>query len=186
MTLREDFYAALVQLAKATTYYQEKTNNKVVIVGGAATALLTDGSFNSNDFDMVASIDNEFNNAMLHFGFRKEDRSGKLRVGWYHPNHENYGFQLVTPPLFEGRTSYDRLIKLYIDNNEINLPPIEDMIADRLAQQETASKTDESRLKQAEVLFQFAQKLSEPKLDLEYLKKRIMEEGGDYRRLLSP
>lgn len=175
MTIREDFLSALNQLSKATTNYEVKTKNKVVLVGGAATAIYTDGSFNSNDFDLIACDDDEFEKSMSEFGFIKEDRSGYLMVGWYHPDHENYGFQLVTGPLFEGRTSKDKMVTFSVSENSIiTLPPFEDMIADRLAQHAIASPTDPSRLYQAKALLKLA-----PNLDLEYLLKRIREEGGD-------
>ena len=48
------------------------------------------------------------------------------------------------------------------------------MIADRLAQHAVASPTDDSRLRQAVLLFQIADEL-----DLDYLIRRVRDEGGD-------
>lgn len=54
------------------------------------------------------------------------------------------------------------------------LPSIEDIIADRLAQHAVASPADDLRLRQGVLLFRLA---DTP--DLAYLKRRILEEGGD-------
>ena len=53
------------------------------------------------------------------------------------------------------------------------LPPIEGLIADRLAQYE-ANRHDPSRLYQAELLFLVAEAI-----DMGYLRRRVSEEGGD-------
>ncbi|MGI4939962.1 MAG: hypothetical protein ACRYHQ_05270, partial [Janthinobacterium lividum] len=50
----------------------------------------------------------------------------------------------------------------------------EDLIADRLAQHSVASPTDDSRLRQARMLFGLAERL-----DRVYLLARIRDEGGD-------
>jgi hypothetical protein len=56
------------------------------------------------------------------------------------------------------------------------------MIADRLAQHAVSSPTDDSRLQQARYLFRLAEGL-----DISYLYRRMIEEGGDPALLgLSP
>src|SRR5208283_1110543 len=59
-------------------------------------------------------------------------------------------------------------------SREIPLPSIEDMIADRLGQYAVASPADDSRLRQAILLFWIADEL-----DRDYLLRRVGEEGGD-------
>jgi hypothetical protein len=73
------------------TGYRNATGGDAVLVGGAATAIYTGGLFPSGDFDIVAAWDEEFDKAMLSHGFRAEDRSGHLRIGYYHPDHPGYG-----------------------------------------------------------------------------------------------
>lgn len=55
------------------------------------------------------------------------------------------------------------------------------MIADRLGQYAVASKTDKSRLERARMLFKLAETL-----DIDYLQRGIVEEGGDPATLGPP
>ena len=175
MPLPPSYRAVLDCLARACSSYRQRTGSNAVLVGGAATALYTSGAFPSFDFDIVAGVNEEFAAAMLRHDFKREDRPGHLLVGFYHPDHPGYGVQQVTPPLFDGRSDPGRLVRLsVVPSGEVTLPSVEDMIADRLAQQAVASPTDTSRLDQARALFVLAQDL-----DHEYLVKRIIEEGGD-------
>ena len=175
MALPDSYLAILDCLAHACSTYRERTGSSVVLVGGAAIALYTDGEFLSCDFDVVAGADDAFAAAMLLHGFKREDRLGHLLVGFYHPDHPGYGVQQVTPPLFDGRSDVNRLVRLSVTPpGEVTLPSVEDMIADRLAQHAVASPTDMSRLEQARALFILAH---DP--DRDYLARRITEEGGD-------
>ena len=175
MPLPPSYLAVLDRLASACSMYHGRTGSSAVLVGGAATALYTDGEFLSWDFDIVAAVDSEFELAMVLHGFQREDRSGHLLIGFYHLAHPGYGIQQVTPPLFDGRSDLNRLIRLSVTPlGEVVLPSIEDMIADRLAQHAIASPTDTSRLDQAKALYALAHNL-----DKDYLVKRINEEGGD-------
>lgn len=175
MALPDSYLAILQRLASVCALYRGRTGNSAVLVGGAATALYTDGSFMSCDFDIVAGVDEEFIKAMLLHGFKREDRPGHLLVGFYHPDHPGYGVQQVTPPLFDGRSDPSRLVHLSLDlPGEVTLPSVEDMIADRLAQHAGASPTDTSRLNQARALYALA---DGP--DRDYLVRRICEEDGD-------
>jgi hypothetical protein len=175
MPLPEGYIAALEQLASAFATYNANTGGNAVLVGGAATAIYTAGQFPSGDFDIVAANDAAFESAMLGCGFLREDRAGHLLVGFYHPSYPQYGFQQVSGALFDGRADSGRLIRLAVRHTGvIILPAIEDMIADRLAQHAVAAPSDDSRLRQARTLFQLA-----AKLDVDYLRRRIAEEGGD-------
>ena len=55
-----------------------------------------------------------------------------------------------------------------------SLPAFEDIIADRLGQHAVASQSDDSRMQQAQMLLAMAKSV-----DMEYLKRRVNEEGGD-------
>jgi hypothetical protein len=175
VSLTEDYIAALVTLARACERYRAMTKTEAVLVGGAATAIYTDGAFMSGDFDLVAAADDAFGIAMTEVGFRREHQQGFILRGFYHPDHPGYGFEPVSGRLFDGKADTKRLFRLVMaDDGSISLPSFEDMIADRLAQHAIASPTDDSRLLQALYLFRLAENL-----DLEYLRRRISEEGGD-------
>jgi hypothetical protein len=175
MPLQDGYIAALEQLGTAFQTYYQRTGHHAVLVGGAATAIYTAGAFPSGDFDIVAANSPAFDEALLQAGFRREDRAGHLLVGFYHPGHPEYGFQQVSGALFDGRADRDRLRVLSTSRgDQLALPSIEDMIADRLAQYAVASPTDDSRLLQARMLV----KLADP-IDRDYLLRRIHEEGGD-------
>jgi hypothetical protein len=56
----------------------------------------------------------------------------------------------------------------------VTLPPIEDMIADRLGQLAASGNRDQEMREQALLLFRLA-----ADVDKSYLARRISEEGGD-------
>jgi len=172
--LSPKYIAALVALGRVCEAYRAETGAPAYLVGGAAVAIFTQGAFHSADFDLVASAEDIFHEIMLAHGFKSEDRRGKLRVGYYHPDHPQFGWQLVTGPLFDGRADKRMAINLAMTKESaVVLPAIEDLIADRLAQYEV-NRRDPSRLHQAELLFQVADTI-----DMAYLRRRIVEENGD-------
>ena len=176
MALTDEYIAALIPLSRAFEAYAKVAGHSPVLVGGAATAIYTAGLFPSGDFDVVAASDDIFSAVMLDQGFIREDRTGKLKIGFYHPDHLKFGYQQVTGPLFDGRADATKLIRMVMtdEGDAIVLPAIEDMIADRLAQHSVASPTDDSRLRQARTLFELA-----ANLDVPYLRKRVCDEAGD-------
>lgn len=106
---------------------------------------------------------------------------GKLRIGFYHPEHPGYGFQQVSGALMDGRADRRRLFRVRLASaSAVILPAVEDLIADRLAQFSVASPGDRSRLLQARALLAM---LERP--DWAYLCKRVAEEGGDMAVLTS-
>jgi len=176
MPLPQDFEDALSTLAAACKAYRDATGALAVLVGGAVAAIYTAGQFMSGDFDIVAADDAQFEAAMLAAGFVREHRQGHLLIGYYHPDHPRYGFQQVSGRLFDGAADPARIVLIAVppDGADIAAPSYEDMIADRLAQAAVASPTDRSRLLQARALFRLA-----PALDMDYLRRRVIEEGGD-------
>ena len=63
----------------------------------------TGGAFHSADFDLIVAAEERFHEILLQYGFCPEDRAGKLKVGYYHPDYPQFGWQLVTGPMFDGR-----------------------------------------------------------------------------------
>ena len=103
-----------------------------------------------------------------------EDRTGRLKIGYYHPDLPRYGFQAVSGPLFDGRSDVSKLRSYRFGGNPVVFASPEDLIADRLGQQAVASPTDDSRLIQARLIYRLA-----PNLDLNYMTRRIKQDGGD-------
>ena len=146
-----------------------------MLVGGAAASIYTGGMITSGDFDVVAPADAIFDRMMTDHGFRREDRTGHLLVGYYHPEVPTIGVQIVSGRLFEGRTDPERITLLPVeDGGTIALAPIEDMIADRLGQYAGSGERDREMLEQARLLAKLAGEIDQP-----YLIKRVREETGD-------
>ena len=175
MALDEDYIDALGALARVSARYEAETGGHLVLVGGGATAVLTDGAFPSFDFDVVAAADDVLARTFGAEGFIREHRTGVVLRGYYHPDHPRYGFEHVSGALFDGHAEPGRLERFAIvSQGHIVVPSWEDMIADRLAQHEIGSPTDDSRLRQAHMLFRLAERI-----DHVYLWRRICDEGGD-------
>ncbi|MBC2664227.1 hypothetical protein H7F51_01705 [Novosphingobium flavum] len=176
MTFPTDYVALLEKLAVAFTYYEDEAGRAPLLVGGAATAILTAGAFMSGDFDVVAGNDEAFAHAMELAGFKADARPGRLQGGYYHPDFPEYGIELVSGPAFDGRSDRGRVLKpVFRGEHSLTLPAIEDLIADRLGQHAVASPSDDSRLRQAQMLLAMAKSI-----DLPYLERRVAEEGGDF------
>lgn len=170
-----DYVTLLEKLAEAFTRYEAETGISPILVGGAATAILTAGAFMSGDFDIIAGNDAAFARAMEAAGFRIDARVGRLLGGYYHPDFPEYGVELVSGPAFDGRADWARVLKpVFRGENSLTLPAFEDIIADRLGQHAVASQSDDSRMQQAQMLLAMAKSV-----DMEYLKRRVNEEGGD-------
>jgi len=172
--LEPNYLAALVTLGRVCEEYRATVGMPAYLVGGAAVAIWTNGAFHSADFDLVIVAESVFHDILLEHGFKKEDRRGRLLVGYYHPDHPQFGWQFVTGPLFDGASDKERVVAIeFQPGSAVIVPPIEDLIADRLGQYE-ANRYDKSRLNQAELLFQIAETI-----DMAYLRRRVAEEQGD-------
>lgn len=179
MALPEPYLQILEMLAAACTAYEKATGLSPVLVGGGAVAIQTQGAFMSGDFDLFAPNDEVLDCCLRAVGFVAEERLGRLRGGYYHPEFPAYGIEAISGQLFDGRADRERLIRLtFTGDCGIVVPSFEDMIADRLGQHAVAAQSDQSRLRQAQTLFKLASGL-----DLEYLERRVREEGGDIRLL---
>ncbi len=175
MGLPADYVRLLEHLGRAFTAYHAATSTYPILVGGAATAIGTAGGFMSADFDVIAADDHAFATAMRNAGFIAQNGLGHLAGGFVHPDHPSYVVEQVSGPLFDGRADGKRLIRLnFTSGSDVVLPAIEDLIADRLAQHAVASRSDDSRLRQAISLLH-----KTDRIDRVYLRRRIIEEGGD-------
>lgn len=179
MTLPETYIAVLEKMADVFSAYEDAVGYPPVLVGGAAVAVQTFGAFMSGDFDLYAPNDEVLHQCLLEAGFVPDERIGRLLGGYYLPGHEEFGVEAISGQLFEGRADQDRLIRISITaGSSIVIPSFEDMIADRLGQHAVTTKSDPSRLEQARAIFKLAENL-----DMNYLKRRIAEEGGDFHLL---
>lgn len=172
--LPDDYIEALTILASAFVTYEADTGVSAILVGGSATAISTGGAFMSEDFDVVAGNDTAFSAAMAAHGFEEESPAVHGLVAWHHPHFPAYAVEQVSGGYFDGKADRARCVKLTIkDDSAIVLPAAEDLIADRLGQYEISSG-DDAMLEQAKALFTLSNGL-----DLDYLKRRVIEEGGN-------
>jgi hypothetical protein len=171
-----EYLEALCLLSRAFDLAEKRGAPRPIVVGGSAVEFYTGGEITSGDFDLVAVDEDIIGEALLDVGFRREDRRGVQLGGFYHPDLL-IGVEFVTGPLFDGRTDMNRLRLVVVDeeqNARIILPPPEDVIADRLAQYASDPKGRDDMLEQARLLVLLAEDL-----DLNYLRRRAVEEGAD-------
>jgi hypothetical protein len=171
---RTEYLEAMKVIARVFDHYEARTQFRPILVGGAAVEYYTGGDIVSGGFDVIAPDEPAFSEAMLANGFQRENRPGHVLRGWYHDALE-IGVELVSGPLFEGRTDHSRIPVVLVEGSpRVRIPPIEDLIADRLAQFEASDRRDQEMLNQAHLLFQLAEDV-----DSAYLERRISEEGAD-------
>lgn len=175
MTYRPLFIEALRRIEQAGRLAAaEGSRLPIIIVGGAAVEFYTAGDIMSGDIDLCET-DERLEAALLAVGFERETRPGRLLRGLHltTPLGE-IGVEAVSGPLFHNRTDRRRLKVFAVDGGAeaiLAMPPIEDLIADRLAQYEANPSGHDDMLEQARILVDLADQL-----DLEYLGKRVREE----------
>jgi hypothetical protein len=180
---RQEFLDALTLLAQACNDMAAKGRLRPVLVGGAAVEFHTGSAMVSGDFDFVTADQREFEEILLVYGFKREDRPGWFQMGLYHPEL-SLGVQVVSGELFDGKCEWAKiqLVEVGEDGTVVPIAGIEDMIADRLGQFVASAQRDHEMLDQAVKLFQLADSL-----DGAYLEKRIREDtigelGAGYLR----
>lgn len=174
MAFRKEYIEALRLIAAVFDDYEALTGVRPILVGGAAVEYYTAGDITSGDFDIIAGNPDAFSTAARAHGFLREDRPGYILRGFYHEQIE-IGIELVSGALFDGRTDPDRIGVILVEGlPRVRIPPVEDLIADRLAQFEASDRKDGEMLKQAQAMFNLAQSL-----DHTYLERRVLEEGGE-------
>ncbi len=169
---RAEFLMALTLLAKACDDLHAKGYRRPILVGGAAVEFHTGGAVVSGDFDFVTAYQQEFEDALIVYGFVREHRQGWLQRGLYHPDF-GLGVEVVSGQLFDGSSDYGKIQLVQMDKDGAAIPvaSIEDMIADRLGQYASKSGGYADMLDQAVKLFTLADQLDE-----EYLDERIRKE----------
>jgi len=180
---RKEFTKALSLLAKISGEAKARGVPIPILVGGAAVELFTASEVVSADFDLVAADQDQICEIMLDLGFERYQAKQALVGYWVHKETEIV-VEFVGSQLMDGHTNreYIQLVKIDVENEdgEILVIPIEDLIADRLAQYQS-SPNDNSMLKQAQVLWNIASEL-----DIDYITKRISQEapGLEWSELL--
>lgn len=104
-----------------------------------------------------------------------EATTSSLR-GLYHPALL-LAVDFVSGSLFEGRTDQGRIMRAIVDASRgttVSFAPVEDMIADRLGQYESAPGGVPAMLEQARLLLALADEIDET-----YLRRRVGEECAD-------
>lgn len=182
MSFTPGYVELLEKLAVAFSAYRDRTGHLPLPVGGAATAIMTVGLFMSGDLDIIAPNNEAFLEAMAESGFSKEDRIGQMPKGFYHPEHPEYGLELVSGPPFDGRSDPSRLLRPVMRGGHLLvLPSFEDMIADCLAQHAVASLSDDSRLRQALMILMMATDIGDLNLlDLGSVRRKEKQMTFDF------
>jgi hypothetical protein len=168
---RREYVEALALLARACDDLARHGYKRPVLVGGGAVEFHTGGSVVSGDFDFVTAEQWAFEQALVSYGFRREDRVGRLLRGLYHPDL-SLGVEVVSGMLFDGLSDVHRvqLVEI-VDGKAMAIAPVEDLIADRMGQYVSTSNLVPEMLDQAVKLFQLADRLDEA-----YLDRRIRNE----------
>src|SRR5271154_5357670 len=81
---RPEFLHALTLLARACDDLHAKGYSRPVLVGGGAVEFHTGSALVSGDFDFVTEWQREFEEALIIYGFVREDRPERLQIGLYH------------------------------------------------------------------------------------------------------
>ena len=167
---RPEYEQALKLLGGVVHKLVENGYPPPVLVGGAAVEFHTAGSIFSGDFDLTTPFQEALEEELLAAGFEKPFGAGKLTRGWVHPEML-IGIEVVGRTPFEGKSDQDRLVLVDVSGSPVTVIPVEDIIADRMGQYNSAPQMVPEMLEQAIMLYQLAWELDEA-----YLEKRIREE----------
>lgn len=173
MGFRPEFREALSLLATAVERLAAKGYAPPVLVGGGAVELYTGGEITSGDFDFVSGQQVSFFEELKELGFIRPSEPGWLQRSLWHPELL-VAVQVVSGPLMDGRTDRERIQVIEIDGANLSVIPIEDLIADRMAQALDGRGIRKDMQNQSVRLFQFAESL-----DKDYLDARIRTETGN-------
>jgi hypothetical protein len=178
MGFRPEFVEALTLLATAIEQLTASGHGPPVLVGGAAVELYTGGQITSGDFDFVSSRQAEFFAQLEKLGFERPDRAGWLTRSLWHPRLR-FGVQVVSGSLMDGNadSARIRLVDVSAGPEEHGLTlrviPVEDLIADRMAQALAGKPFRKDMQNQAVRLYELAEGI-----DSDYLERRIRTETG--------
>lgn len=180
---RPAYVAALNLLARACRIVLDRGLPPPILVGGAVVEFDTAGLMFSGDLDLVSSADEAVNDALLAVGFRREDRPGWKRGGFYHPDLP-IGVELVSGGYFDGQADRARVRVVAVPDGRVFMAPTEDLIADRLGQWIASGRRDREVLEQALEVLGLAHDLDAAYLDARIRQETAGELGLDALRAL--
>lgn len=172
---RPEYLAALELLAAVFDEVVTAGYERPILVGGAAVEFYTGGAVTSGDFDVLTAGLKELEAALQTRGFVRPSGPGVLLRGLHHPEL-GIGVEVVSGHLFDGTSDRTRARVVTVGRGSIALPPVEDMIADRMGQYAAPAQHDREMLGQAVALYRIARHNLEDPLDEEYLDRRIKAE----------
>ena len=172
---RPEYLAALEILAAVFDEVVQAGYERPILVGGAAVEFYTGGAVTSGDFDILTPGLTELEAALQRRGFVRPSGPGVLLRGLHHPEL-GIGVEVVSGHLFDGASDRARVRVVPVGHGSIALPPVEDMIADRMGQYAAPTQHDREMLGQAIALYRIARQNLEDPLDEEYLDRRIKTE----------
>lgn len=179
-TYRAEFVEAFELLGAAFEEVVNAGYPRPVLVGGAAVEFYTGGAVVSGDFDVVTPVHEQLEKALLHRGFQRPSGLGVLVRGLTHPRLQ-IGVEFVSGQLFDGVSDKARIQLVLTESGGIAVPPVEDMIADRMGQYCSNPQGHCEMLEQAIKLYKITVSRLESSLDREYLDRRIIyETAGVY------
>lgn len=179
-TYRPEFLEALNLLAAACEEVVSAGHPRPVLVGGAVVEFYTGSEVTSGDFDVVTPVHQELEQALLRRGFQRPSGQNVLLRGLLHPQLQ-IGVEFVSGVLFDGASDRTRVRVISLASGGMAMPPVEDMIADRMSQYHSNPPGCREMLEQAIALYKIAISSLENPLDMEYLNHRIRHETmGDY------
>lgn len=173
MAFRQEFREALSLLAVAVERLTAKGLSPPVLVGGGAVELYTAGQITSGDFDFITEQQTVFFQELKALGFTQPSKPGWLLRSLLHP-HLLMAVQVVSGPLMDGRADRRRIQVIDVDGAKLSVIPVEDLIADRMAQALDGRIIRKDMQNQAVRLYQLAESL-----DKVYLGSRIRTETGN-------
>lgn len=166
---RKEFTEALALVAAVCDDLVKQGYPRPILVGGAVVELLVGSSIASGDFDLICEVPEKLRDALLRHGFEPmlaNPLSALMHV------ETGMAVEVVSGPLFDGMSDRNRLVLVDVGTGEILIPPVEDMIADRMGQDASAPRGVPEMRDQAVALYKVAEHL-----DHDYLDRRIREES---------
>lgn len=173
MSFRPEFVKALSLLAAAVERLKAKGFSAPVLVGGGAVELYTGGQITSGDFDFITAQQPAFFDELKALGFIQPSEPGWLVRSLYHPELL-MAVQVVSGSLMDGNADSARVQVIEIQGATLHVIPVEDLIADRMAQALAGKSLRKDMQNQAVRLFQLSEGL-----DRDYLDGRIRTETGN-------
>jgi len=170
---RPEFESALRVLAAIGKSFKARGINPPVLVGGGAVEFYTMSAITSSDFDLVGAYEETLFDALREAGLERYKVKNALIKYWVHKDTD-IAIEFVGSRLMDGHTNRSYIQTVTIgegDNQEVLILPVEDLIADRLAQYDSDNNCLDM-LKQAQLLWKVASEI-----DLVYIDKRINDEA---------